>query len=99
MEGEGSQERSQSRIWRGSVYGFQPGRTVRMRQSVSTPLRVDQASHLLQPRYSGPHHEIDGRLAAEKEIVIRLRNPAVRQFVGKKDVQDLINSDEVGDPS
>jgi hypothetical protein len=62
-----------------------------------TPLRVDQASHLLQPRYSGPDHVIDGRLTAEKEIVVLLRNRAIRQFVGKKDVQGLINSDEVGD--
>jgi len=68
-----------------------------LRQSMPTPLRVDQASHLLQPRYSGPDHVIDGRLTAEKEIVVRLRNPAIRQFVGKKDVQGLINSDEVGD--
>ena len=60
-----------------------------LRQSVPASFRVDQAPHLLQPRYSGPHHVIDRRLAAEKEIVIRLRNPAVRQLVGKKDVQGL----------
>ncbi len=47
-------------------------------QSVPASLRVDQAPHLLQPRYSRPHHVIDRRLAAEERIIIRLRDPAVR---------------------
>jgi len=55
-------------------------------QLVPAPFRVDQAPHLLQSRYSCPHHEIDRRLAAEERIIVRLRRPAIRQLVRKQDV-------------
>ena len=47
-------------------------------QLMPASLCVNQAPHLLQPRYSRPHHEIDRRLAAEERIIVRLRDPVVR---------------------
>lgn len=51
-------------------------------QSVPASLRVNQAPHLLQPRYPRPHHVIDRGLAAEKRIIIRLGDPVVRYIIG-----------------
>lgn len=53
----------------------------KFRQSVSAQLRVDEASHLLQPWYSRTHHEVERRLATEERIIIRLRDPAVRKVI------------------
>jgi hypothetical protein len=62
---------------------------------VPTPFSINQASHLLQPWDSGPDYVINRHLATEKNIVIRLRNPAVRQIVGKKDVKGFIDAHNV----
>jgi hypothetical protein len=68
-------------------------------QSVPASLRVDEAPHLMESRYSGPHHEIDRRLAAEERIIVWLRDPAVRQIVGQEDMEGLVDSDEIGEPA
>lgn len=85
----------------GGVFcGNQPMRTramkfPEMRHLQPTPRRIEIAANLLQTGNTGPQNIFKRRLARKQERVVRLLYPLVGQVVRQKDVQRLVDSDDV----
>jgi hypothetical protein len=71
---------------------------IEVSQSIATSRRIDQTADLLQSWDSRSHHVVEGDLTTEQEIVIWPNHPFIGQLVRQKNMQGLIDSDNVRDP-
>jgi len=71
---------------------------IEVSQSIAVSRCIDQTADLLQARDSRAHHVVEGGLTAKQEIVVWPNYPFIGQLVGQKNVQGLIDSDNIRDP-
>jgi hypothetical protein len=71
---------------------------IEVSQSIAASRCIDQTADLQQSRDSRSHHIVQGGLTTEQEIVVWSNNPFIGQLVGQKNMQGLIDSDNIRDP-
>ena len=67
-------------------------------QSRAASRCIDQTADLLQSRDSRSHHVVEGGLTTEQEIVVWPNHPFIGELLGQKNMQGLIDSNNIRDP-
>src|SRR6266851_1714673 len=70
---------------------------IKMSQSIAASGCIDQAADPLQSRDSRSNHVVEGRPATEQEIVVWKNHPVIGQLLGQKNMQGLIDADNIRD--
>ena len=71
---------------------------IKVSQSKAASRCIDQTADLLQSRDSRPHHVVERGLTTEQEMVVWSNDPFIGRLVGQKNMQGLIDSNNIRNP-